>query len=114
MGDASLSVGVVEALLDKDRKADFVAKNLEAQARAKASFDQRQQVKLVPYKEALAKRFTVNWDRYVPPVPEFTGIQVIEEMPLSELVKYIDWSPFFSSWQLVGKYPKILDDAVVG
>ena len=114
VGDASLSVGVVEALLDKDRKADFVAKNLEAQARAKASFDQRQQVKLVPYAEALAKRFTVNWDRYVPPVPEFTGIQVIEEMPLSELVKYIDWSPFFSSWQLVGKYPKILDDAVVG
>ncbi|MCA9048420.1 MAG: cobalamin-dependent protein, partial [Planctomycetaceae bacterium] len=114
VGDASLSVGVVEALLDPDRKADFVAKNVEAQARAKASFDQRQQVKLVPYDEALSKRFTINWDKYEPPEPEFIGVEVIDDMPLTELVNYIDWSPFFSSWQLTGKYPKILDDAVVG
>ncbi|MCA9037129.1 MAG: methionine synthase [Planctomycetaceae bacterium] len=114
VGDASLSVGVVEALLDPDRKDDFVAKNLEAQRRSKASFNQRQQVKLVPYEEALSKRFTINWDKYDPPIPEFTGVRVIEEMPLTELVQYIDWSPFFSSWQLIGKYPKILDDAVVG
>ena len=114
VGDASLSVGVVEALLDADRKSDFVARNLESQARAKASFNQRQQIKLVPYEEALSKRFTINWDRYVPPVPDFIGVEVIEELPLEELVRYIDWSPFFSSWQLIGKYPKILDDEVVG
>lgn len=114
VGDASLSVGVVEALLDADRRPEFVAKNLEAQAKAKASFDQRQQVALVPYAEALAKRFTLDWSGYTPPKPEFLGTRVIEDLPLEELVPYIDWSPFFSSWQLIGKYPKILKDSVVG
>ena len=114
VGDASLAVGVVEALLDADRKPDFVAKNLDAQVKAKASFDQRQQVALVPYPDALAKRFTIDWANYVPPKPEFLGTRVIESLPLEELVPYIDWSPFFSSWQLIGKYPKILKDEVVG
>lgn len=114
VGDASLSVGVVEALLDADRKPEFVAKNFEAQVRAKASFDQRQQVTLIPYADALAKRFTVDWTNYTPPKPEFTGTRIIEDLPLEELVPYIDWSPFFSSWQLIGKYPKILNDALVG
>jgi 5-methyltetrahydrofolate--homocysteine methyltransferase len=114
VGDASLSVGVVEALLDADRKPDFVAKNLESQAKAKASFDQRQQIALVPYADALAKRFQIDWTSYAPPKPAFLGTRVIEKLPLEELVPYIDWSPFFSSWQLIGKYPKILKDPVVG
>jgi len=114
VGDASLSVGVVEALLDPDRKPDFVAKNLEAQAKAKASFAQRQQVTLVPYADALAKRFQIDWTNYAPPKPDFLGTRIIEDLPLEELVPFIDWSPFFSSWQLIGKYPKILNDAVIG
>lgn len=114
VGDASLSVGVVEALLDADRKPAFVVKNLEAQVKAKASFDQRQQISLMPYADALAKRFTIDWANYVPPKPEFLGTRIIADLPLEELLPYIDWSPFFSSWQLIGKYPKILDDAVVG
>jgi len=114
VGDASLSVGVVEALLDADRKTDFVAKNLEAQSKARASFDQRQQVTLIPYADALTKRMTIDWASYTPPKPEFLGTRIIEDLPLEELAPYIDWSPFFSSWQLIGKYPKILNDAVVG
>lgn len=114
VGDASLSVGVVEALLDPERKGTFVAKNLEAQARAKASFEQRQQVTLVPYREALAKRFSIDWSAYTPPKPEFLGTRVIQDQPLEDLVPYIDWSPFFSSWQLIGKYPRILQDEIVG
>jgi 5-methyltetrahydrofolate--homocysteine methyltransferase len=114
VGDASLSVGVVEALLDADRKPEFIAKNLEAQARAKASFEQRQQVTLLPYSDALSRRFTIDWAAYTPPKPEFLGTRIIEDLPLNELVPYIDWSPFFSSWQLIGKYPKILKDPVVG
>jgi len=114
VGDASLSVGVVEALLDADRKPAFVVKNLEAQVKAKASFDQRQEISLMPYADALAKRFTIDWANYVPPKPEFLGTRIIADLPLEELLPYIDWSPFFSSWQLIGKYPKILDDAVVG
>jgi len=114
VGDASLSVGVVEALLDKDRKPDFIARNLKAQNQQRASFEQRQQQALVPYQEALAKRFAVDWSSYVPPRPEIIGLRVIHDLPLEELVPYIDWSPFFSSWQLIGKYPKILNDAIVG
>ncbi len=114
VGDASLAVGVVEALLDKDRKPEFIQKNIELQNRARASFEQRQQVALVPFADACAKRFTIDWNQYVPPHPEFTGTRVIDSLPLEQLVDWIDWSPFFSSWQLIGKYPKILNDNVVG
>ncbi|MCL4108490.1 UNVERIFIED_CONTAM: hypothetical protein GTU68_046771 [Idotea baltica] len=114
VGDASLSVGVVEALLDPDSKAAFVTKNLAAQEKARAAFGKRQQAKLIPYSDALEKRFRIDWDNYVPPKPEFVGTRIIEDLPLEELVPYIDWSPFFSSWQLIGKYPRIFDDAVVG
>ncbi|MEQ9412108.1 MAG: methionine synthase, partial [Fuerstiella sp.] len=114
VGDASLSVGVVEALLDPESKPAFVQKNLETQEKARAAFGKRQQATLIPYKDAQARRFTIDWDSYTPPKPEFLGTRVIEDLPLQELVPYIDWSPFFSSWQLVGKYPRIFEDEVVG
>jgi 5-methyltetrahydrofolate--homocysteine methyltransferase len=57
---------------------------------------------------------TIDWENYTPPSRSFSGLAIIEDLPLEELVPYIDWSPFFSSWQLIGKYPKILNDAVVG
>ncbi|MCA9063806.1 MAG: methionine synthase, partial [Planctomycetaceae bacterium] len=114
VGDASLSVGVVEALLDRTRKPEFVQRNQEAQDKQRASFEQRQQATLVPYEQALSSRFSIDWSSYVPPKPEFTGVRVIDDLPLAELVPFIDWSPFFSSWQLIGKYPRILNDDVVG
>lgn len=114
VGDASLSVGVVESLLDPASKPAFVQKTRDAQEKARAAFGKRQEAKLVPYEEALAKRFTVDWESYIPPKPEFTGTRVIEDLPLEELLPYVDWSPFFSSWQLIGKYPKIFDDETVG
>jgi len=114
VGDASLSVGVVEALLDPDRRPAFTTANAAAQTRDRAAFDLRQQQTLVPWEQAFARRFSIDWASYLPPRPAFTGIRVIEDMPLQQLVPYIDWSPFFSSWQLIGKYPKILNDPVVG
>jgi 5-methyltetrahydrofolate--homocysteine methyltransferase len=114
VGDASLSVGVVEALLDHDRKPDFVRKNADLQERAREAFGRRQQATLVPYADALARRFAVDWDNYSPPKPEFIGTRVIKDLPLEKLVPYIDWSPFFASWQLIGKYPRIFDDKKIG
>ncbi|MEO2013768.1 MAG: methionine synthase [Fuerstiella sp.] len=114
VGDASLSVGVVEALLDPESKPAFIQQNLEAQEKACAAFEQRQQVKLLPYQQALENRFTIDWENYTPPTPDFLGTRVIEDLPLAELVPHIDWSPFFSSWQLIGKYPRIFEDKVVG
>jgi 5-methyltetrahydrofolate--homocysteine methyltransferase len=114
VGDASLSVGVVEALLDPKTKTEFADNNQAAQEKARASFEQRQQARLGPYQEALSKRFSVDWADYEPPKPEFLGTRTVENLPLEELVPYIDWSPFFSSWQLIGKYPRIFEDQTIG
>jgi 5-methyltetrahydrofolate--homocysteine methyltransferase len=112
--DASLSVPVVENLLDADRKPDFVTKNLAEQDRDRKMFANRQQKKLTPYAEALSRRFATDWETVDIPTPSFTGARTIEDHPLEELVPYIDWSPFFQTWELRGKYPAIFEDATVG
>ncbi|MFM7867506.1 MAG: vitamin B12 dependent-methionine synthase activation domain-containing protein, partial [Planctomycetaceae bacterium] len=114
VGDASLSVAVVESLLDRDRRGEFVRKNLQDQQKSRASFEQRQQQTLVPLATARERRFQADWQTAQPPRPAQSGLQVIENLPLAELVPWIDWSPFFMSLQLIGKYPRILQDPVVG
>ncbi|MCR9293799.1 MAG: methionine synthase [bacterium] len=111
--DASRSVGVVEKLCSQDARKSFNTQNRQLQQELVESYKARQ-VKLVPYHEAFEKRFQSNWQELDIPKPSFTGVQVIRDLPLGELVDYIDWSPFFSSWELRGKYPKILDDATYG
>src|SRR5690606_15433349 len=68
----------------------------------------------VPYAEAVTQGIQIDWQNYTPPKPSFTGTQVLDDYPLERLVEYIDWTPFFISWNLVGKYPRILEDEVVG
>src|SRR5262249_20488144 len=72
------------------------------------------QRKLVPYAEALRRRFAIDWKASPVAVPSFTGARVLRDFPLGKIVPYIDWSPFFMAWELSGKYPRILDDAKVG
>lgn len=112
--DASLSVPVVENLLDPDSKAAFVDKNLVEQERARESFANRQQKALTPYAETVARRFATGWATVDIPQPSFNGLRTIDDHPLEDLVDYIDWSPFFQTWELRGKYPAILKDEVVG
>ncbi|MFT5322509.1 MAG: 5-methyltetrahydrofolate--homocysteine methyltransferase [Planctomycetaceae bacterium] len=112
--DASLSVPVVENLLDPDSKQAFVTKNLSEQERDRKAFENRQQKALTPYAETLARRFATDWDTVDIPEPSFTGVRTLEDHPLEDLVNYIDWSPFFQTWELRGKYPGILEDKVVG
>lgn len=114
VGDASLSVPVVENLLDPEKKAAFVEKNLAEQERDRASFADRQQKTLTPYADALDRRFSTDWSTVDIPTPSFVGLQTIDDQSLEELVDYIDWSPFFQTWELRGKYPAILNDDVVG
>ena len=114
VGDASLSVPVVENLLDADRKPYFVTKNLAEQDRDRKMFADRQQKALTPYAEALSRRFATDWGTVDIPTPSFTGVRTIEDHPLEELVSYIDWSPFFQTWELRGKYPAIFEDEIVG
>ncbi len=110
--DASRSVGVVESLLN-DNKDSFAASNREKQTALVKAFENRQ-VNTVSYLDALKKRFTTNWADIDIQTPEFTGTRVIEKQSLRELVDYIDWTPFFMTWELKGKYPRIFDHPTLG
>ena len=75
---------------------------------------QQRDVTLVPYSQAIEQRFATDWSTVDIPEPDFTGTRRLEDFPLAELVPYIDWSPFFATWEMPGKYPAILDDPVKG
>ena len=111
--DASRSVNVVEKLISDDNRDEYIAENLESQKQLVASFQDRQQ-KLVPYADALKKRFATDWASVQIDKPSFTGVEVLKDYSLSEIRDYIDWSPFFMTWELKGKFPKIFADETVG
>ncbi|HZY84271.1 MAG TPA: vitamin B12 dependent-methionine synthase activation domain-containing protein, partial [Gemmataceae bacterium] len=112
--DASRSVGVVERLTKPEQRERLDRENRVAQQKERESYARRRQRKLVPYAEALKRRFAIDWKACPPAVPPFLGAQVLRDFPLREIVPYIDWSPFFMAWELSGKYPAILKDAKVG
>jgi len=114
VADASLSVGVVENLLDPDKKAELAGKNIRAQQRDRDLFANRQQKNLVPYTDAFANRFATDWETIAIDEPEFLGLRSLDNFPLDEIAKFIDWSPLFQTWELRGKYPKIFDDPKFG
>jgi 5-methyltetrahydrofolate--homocysteine methyltransferase len=109
--DASRSAGVVERLMQPAGRARLASENRAEQARLVEAFQRRQQVKLIPYREALARRPAIDWAQSPIDVPAFTGTKTLDDYPLAELAEYIDWSPFFQVWELRGKYPRIFDDA---
>jgi 5-methyltetrahydrofolate--homocysteine methyltransferase len=111
--DASRSVNVVEKLINKEMRDAFLAENRATQTQLVAGYQSRQQ-QLVPYAEALQKRFASDWKAIDIATPSFTGVKILSEIPLAELREYIDWSPFFLTWEMKGKYPKILDDDTLG
>ena len=111
--DASRCVGVIDGLLNPELKADFDEKNRLLQAGLVASF-QGHKHKLTPYEDAKKKRFSTDWSTVAIDTPSFTGVKVLRDFPLEELVPFIDWTPFFMVWELKGKYPKIFDDPTYG
>ncbi|MAR13445.1 MAG: methionine synthase [Blastopirellula sp.] len=111
--DASRCVGVVDQLMSQETRGRFLADNAEQHEKLVASYEQRQ-LKLVPYAEAKQRPFTTDWSDVRIDTPQFLGTRVLENYPLEEIAKYIDWSPFFLTWELKGKYPKILEDAKLG
>jgi 5-methyltetrahydrofolate--homocysteine methyltransferase len=113
--DASLSVPAVESLLDPTRKPEFVAKTKAGQERDRANYAAMQSNRtLVPYATAFKRRFQTDWANLRIDTPSFLGTRVLPDVPLSDLLPFIDWSPFFQTWELRGKYPKIFTDPVVG
>jgi 5-methyltetrahydrofolate--homocysteine methyltransferase len=112
--DASRAVGVVSDLISRERKADYLGKTATEYVRVREAFAASQERKdRVPIAKARANAAPID-EGLVPPAPKRPGVTAFDDVPLSELVPYIDWSPFFASWDLHGRYPAILSDDVVG
>ena len=113
--DASRSVGVASHLLSDELKAGFVKERREEYAVIRErNKNRRAKADKHSYEKSISLGFKTDWTEYTPPKPTFTGTKVFDDYPLEKLVDYIDWTPFFISWDLAGKYPKILEDEVVG
>ncbi len=112
--DASRAVPVVGALISPEARQALKEKNRIEQQEMREQFDNRVGTQLLTYEEALRRRLTTEWDKQSISVPQFTGSRVLTNFPLSELVPFIDWSPFFHTWEMRGRYPDLLKDAVRG
>ncbi|HVF36217.1 MAG TPA: methionine synthase [Candidatus Saccharimonadia bacterium] len=113
--DASRAVGVAQSLISKDLIDAFVAQVRSEYAEIRVRHKDRGPGKrLVALDAARAQRYAPDWHAYAPPTPRRPGITVYADYPLEELVELIDWTPFFNTWELSGKHPAILDDALVG
>ncbi|MCX7178319.1 MAG: methionine synthase, partial [Proteobacteria bacterium] len=115
VADASRAVGVVTTLLSKDMKPAYIAERRTEYAEVRERINNRQpRGERVPYAQAVGQGLATDWTNAKPVTPNTPGITVFDHYPLEELVSYFDWTPFFISWDLHGKYPKILQDEVVG
>jgi 5-methyltetrahydrofolate--homocysteine methyltransferase len=121
--DASRAVGVCSSLLSPGQREVYVAKvKADYAATRERHLAQKAEGKRVSLAEARANKFRTDWrpaagaagSGYTPPVPRVLGIQVVRDDDLAQIARYIDWTPFFQAWELHGRYPKLLDDAVVG
>jgi 5-methyltetrahydrofolate--homocysteine methyltransferase len=113
--DASRAVGVVSSLKSDSLKGNYVKQNSADQDRLRADFASRNaDRKLISLEESRERRTPIDWKRAEIGRPSFTGRRAIHNQSLDELIPYIDWSPFFHTWELRGRYPKIFDDPFVG
>ncbi len=112
--DASLAVPVVESLLDAEKRDAFIEEVRLQQERDREGYKRRQQQRLVPYEEALRRRFRVDWHKAPIERPSFLGRRELPDVPLETLREYIDWTPFFLAWELKGKYPRIFSHPEMG
>jgi 5-methyltetrahydrofolate--homocysteine methyltransferase len=112
--DASRSVGVCSDLLSDERAAKYIDELKSDYAQVRALHAAKKATPLVTLAAARANKARVDWAGYTPPAPKFIGRRTFKNQDLSELAQFIDWAPFFQTWDLAGKYPEILRDEVVG
>jgi 5-methyltetrahydrofolate--homocysteine methyltransferase len=113
--DASRAVGVVQNLVSEDRKVNYaeqIAADYERVRRKHAA--RRSKTTLATLESARANRTEIDWQSYTPPKPNVLGVQTFDDYALQEIRPYIDWTPFFHSWQLKGSHPRIFDDPEKG
>jgi 5-methyltetrahydrofolate--homocysteine methyltransferase len=113
--DASRAVGVVSALLSEDQKGDYIS-TIQAEYKKVADAHARSEAdkQRLPLAKARSNALKIDWSAYTPTKPTFTGTRVFRTYDVAELVPYIDWTPFFQTWELKGRYPAILTDEKQG
>ena len=112
--DASRVVGVAQQLLSKEKGPEYLRQIRQDQEKARKEFEGRRSAqKLLSLAEARKNAARFDWSQD-PEKPDFLGLRVYDDFPLTDLVDYIDWSPFFHAWELRGRFPKIFEDPVVG
>ena len=115
VNDASRAVGVAQSLMGQTSRGTYVTQIRDEYAKIAAAHARAEENKLrLSLKAARANAAKFDWTNYKPVKPSFIGTRVFENFPLAELVPVIDWTPFFQTWELSGKFPAILDDAKVG
>ncbi|TLY20205.1 MAG: methionine synthase [Nitrospirae bacterium] len=112
--DASRAVGVVGALMSPEQQATFADRNRRDQEQVRHAHKERGEKTLLTLAEARERKTPIAWRAADIPQPAFTGVRVLDRFPLEQIVPFIDWSPFFHTWELRGRYPKILEDPTVG
>ncbi len=113
--DASRAVGVVSSLLSHESKPGYVETVQAEYGKVAESHHRSEADKLrLPIEKARANAHKIDWAEYAPPKPSFLGTKVFKSWDLAELARYIDWTPFFQTWELKGRYPNILEDEKQG
>ena len=112
--DASKAVGVVSKLLSRKARGDYLADIASEYDRLRHASAQSAERPTTPLAQARANAFDGGWDSYTPPAPQTPGLSVIDDMGPAQLRDYIDWTPFFNTWEMKGRYPQILDDPAKG
>jgi 5-methyltetrahydrofolate--homocysteine methyltransferase len=113
--DASKSVPIAGEAIQEETKEAYKTGIKETYRQLRIEHEAKQQVKqMATFEEAKANPTYIDWSSFKPVVPAYLGVTVLEELDLNVLRQYIDWTPFFSTWMLAGKYPKILQDDVIG
>jgi 5-methyltetrahydrofolate--homocysteine methyltransferase len=112
--DASRAVGVASNLLSDELKSAYVAEVADDYDKIRIQHANRKGPALIALAAARANAYQADWTRYAPPKPEFIGRREFKHADLAELARYIDWGPFFQTWELSGPFPAILDDGIVG
>ncbi|HEY5604759.1 MAG TPA: vitamin B12 dependent-methionine synthase activation domain-containing protein, partial [Gammaproteobacteria bacterium] len=113
--DASRAVGVAQNLVSEGLKDSFVKSiKQEYVGLREQHANRRVKTNWLSYKKACEKKFAFDWEHYVPPIPNKYGVHVFDSYPLQGIRHYIDWTPFFHTWEIKGSYPKVLNDPVKG
>lgn len=114
VADASRAVGVMQKLITPEARDEYWQERKEEYEKIRNRVANRKKAVLHTYEKACENAFVGDWSNYTPPKPQQLGVQTFRNYDVAKVVDFIDWTPFFISWELAGKFPAILEDEVVG